>query len=832
MIVDLNNLKWQLKGYWPNVPFLGKSMEIGNTLLGVTEWMDATVPGGVHMDLLKAGYIEEPEYELNSIKNEWVENRWWMYRTEFEGNSNWLGKNLKLVFKGVDYKAHFYLNDEKLGEHQGMFESVEFNISNRVNINHKNELLILLENAPVEMGQIGFTSKTKTQKSRFNYKWDFSTRMVNIGIWDDVHIKVDTGVVFQDVFIKTGLERENGYIKINSKVMAECESDNITVKGVISYDGLSVSAFEKEIPNKKLNKKIILGTPKLWYPNGMGEQKLYKVVLQLFSEGVLSDEIVYLTGIRSLEYKQNELSDTETLPYTFVVNGKPLYIKGVNLVPFDLMYGNVIKETYEQYIYMLKAANINMVRVWGGGIIEKDYFYHLCDLNGILVWQEFIQSSSGVDNIPSEDKDFLNLLKKTATQAVKNKRNNVCHAVWSGGNELTDSAGRPVSYGNRNIQMLQRIVKKYDPYKLFLPTSASGPNEFLNVDQLGANHDVHGSWKYEGIEKHYTVFNKSDSLFHSEFGVDGMSNIGSLSKFLSEKNLIVTNMKDNLVWRHHGEWWDTLKRDTEIFGQITDLVLFAKCSQFIQAEGLRYALEANRRRKFNNSGSIIWQFNEPWPNVSNTCVVDYYRDPKMAFYWMKKAYEPIHVSLKYNRLYCVKDEEFVADVYLHNSMENRKFIVFCEILDIEGNIIWSKKMEQLAEGNKCVKLQQIKQRIPKTKKGLFFVRLSVVDDSSKVHSNNIYLFSQKVEQIFSELLEVDGGAIETTKVKGGYLIKNSGREVCCFVHGLSLGNTSTMFFENNYETLFPGETCFYECKFDGEDEINVNKLIWGWLNKK
>ena len=127
-----------------------------------------------------------------------------------------------------------------------------------------------------------------------------------------------------------------------------------------------------------------------------------------------------------------------------------------------------------------------------------------------------------------------------------------------------------------------------------LPTSASGPYEFLNTDHKGENHDVHGSWRYYGTKEHYRVFNESDSLFHSEFGVDGMMSVETMKTFLSEDNLKPDDMAHNHVWRHHGEWWDTSWRDNHIFGVPTTLEEQVACSQFMQAEGLRYAIEANR----------------------------------------------------------------------------------------------------------------------------------------------------------------------------------------------------------------------------------------------
>lgn len=838
MDILLNDSDWKLKGFWPYVPMLNKSKEIGNELMGITEWIDAVVPGGVHYDLLKAGLIEEPYFERNSLKCEWVENRWWLYKTQFKPGHDLLGKRFALAFKGIDYKAHFFLNGEKLGVHEGMYTPVVFDITGKLAFEAENTLEVLFESAPEEMGQIGHTSMTRTQKSRFNYKWDFGTRLVNIGIWDDVLIKATGDAILEDVFVSGDVTDICGEISINAGIALKSEKA-FTVHASISFGSELIWECNEEIisvsDRYKYQRRVAVRDPKLWYPNGAGDQNLYEVKIDVFNQNGLSDSNVSHTGIRRLEYRRNTGSSSDSFPYTFVINGMPVYIKGVNMVPFDHLYGSVSRERYDRYMHLIKSANINMVRIWGGGIIEKEYFYDLCDRNGILVWQEFIQSSSGIDNMPSEDPHFLRLLKASAMQAVKTKRNHVCHIVWSGGNELTDENNIPVTFENPNINMLKDIVNKYDPGKLFLPTSASGPNEFLDIERPGTNHDVHGNWKYEGIENHYIKYGRSDSLFHSEVGVDGCSSIESMKRFLSSESLAVTNMKDNLVWRHHGEWWDTLERDKGIFGDFASLEQFAAASQFIQAEGLRYIVEANRRRKFSNSGTIIWQLNEPWPNVSCTSMVDYYGIPKMAYYWVKKAYSPIHVSLAYDRLFFRFPEEFEGDVFVHNSTCQQELTCVWEMLDVNGTVIERQSAKSLIFSNSVVKINSIKTVVPPLSSGIFFVRLSVYDSSDRECSNNLYVFSQLEKEIFSPLLQLEKAEIQVEEITAGYKVKNVGGTVCLFVHGVEKESRGDILLNENYVSIFPGEEHIFTVnpgssgQHSDSRKLNIN---WGFLNNQ
>lgn len=833
MKILLNALDWKLKGFWPYVPLLGKSIELKQDLMGVTEWIEASVPGGVHRDLLNAGLIKDPYFERNSLECEWVENRWWMYKASFTFRQNHY-HNIKLVFEGVDNKAYFFLNGKKLGEHEGCYEPAVFDVTGLVSGEGENELTVLCEQAPQEMSQIGYTSKTSTQKSRFNYKWDFSTRLVNIGIWGDVYLEVSKEMAIEDAVVRAvpQVGGKGAEIEVKCQIRIHRPEDALVVLNLYK-DSLKIA--EREIRLERTSERetaavkecFSMKTCELWYPNGYGEQPMYRAGICVYCKGEETDSQNIEFGIKSIRYQKNEDAPEDALPYMFEVNGRRVYIKGANLVPFDHLYGTVTKEQYETYIRLLKYANINLVRVWGGGIIEKEIFYDLCDRHGIMVWQEFIQSSSGIDNSPSEDEKFLDILSKTAVCAVKRIRNHVCRVVWSGGNELRDRDDAPVTYENPNIRMLQKIVDTYDPETLFLPSSASGPNEFLDISAPGKNHDVHGPWKYQGEEEHYTLFNRSDSLFHSEFGVDGCSSLVCLKKCLSGKNLLVTSMKDNLVWRHHGEWWDTHERDTRLFGDMTSVDKFVQASQLMQAEGLRYALEANQRRMFRNSGSIVWHFDDPWPNVSSTALVDYYKIPKMCYYWVKDAYRECFASLSYNKL-SYQDEKFDVRVFLHNHSGSRvERTVNFEILDIYGNVHFKRTKNQNAPENQVVETIHFCENLPWFEKGIFFVRLTVQEGEEQ--NKKLYFFSRRRDYPFRELFNLGESRLEVVYCDDKAILKNPSETVCLFAHADFLeAPPNGVYVENNYVSLFPGETAQLHIRALGEglvrEKYRVNYL--------
>ncbi|MBO4407285.1 MAG: hypothetical protein J5849_06240 [Clostridia bacterium] len=658
MKIPLKN--WTVAGSWPYTVLHGASVETGEEPSAVTPRIPARVPGSVYDDLERAGLIPDPYYERNSLLSEWVANRFWTYRTSFERPASG-GRRVRLVLSGIDYHAHVFLNGRKIAEHAGMYVPVTSDVTELLR-DGENSLAVVLESAPDEMGQIGYTSRTWTQKARFGYKWDFGTRLVDIGLYGEVFLDVSDDPV-KDVRIR--------YLGDGELLVA---AGNPRFRATLEKDGKTVAEGETETGELALS----VPDPALWYPNGYGEQPLYGLTLETGD-----DRKTFPVGLRTLEYRKPVCADPDVLPYIPVVNGVPVYIKGMNMTPLDHRTGTVTREKYDRLLSLARKAGVNLIRVWGGGIIESEDFYDLCDRYGVMVWQEFIQSSSGIDNTPSKRPEFLRLIANTARAVLPVKRNHVSLTYLSGGHELMDADKVPSTFEDENLAMLKSIADELAPGVLMLPTSASGPSEWFVPGHPEKNQDVHGPWKYLGVKEQYERYNQTDMLLHSEFGVDGMSNISSIRSVLSPENRKVTTVKENLAWRHHGEWWDTYaNRERPLFGEIESLEELCDLSQYLQAEGIRYAVEAHRRRadtalpailapgeafapkKQLSVGAIVWQMNEPWPNVSCTSLVDYYGDPKLAMYFWRDAEEPLRLTLRYEKLVWEAGETFEGFAFL------------------------------------------------------------------------------------------------------------------------------------------------------------------------
>jgi beta-mannosidase len=262
-------------------------------------------------------------------------------------------------------------------------------------------------------------------------------------------------------------------------------------------------------------------------------------------------------------------------------------------------------------------------------VIESEEFYGWCDRLGILVWQEFSQSSSGLESTPSDDPSFVYALAEDARHIVPSRAHHPSLFAWCGGNELAWPDGEPIDERSPAVRALGDVVRELDPGRVWLPTSPTGPK---------GTWDMHGPWEHQGLRAHYEHYDSRTNLVHSEFGVEGMAN--DLSMIAPEHRWPAD--KSNPVYEHLGAWWNNAGLVQESFGnRIDDVETMQRASQWLQYEGLRYAVEATIRRAWQASGVLPWQFNEPFPNAWCTSVVDWWGNPKPAYFGVARAYRGV-----------------------------------------------------------------------------------------------------------------------------------------------------------------------------------------------
>lgn len=665
---------WKLSCFYPYVPYFENSFEVGIRQKSLLPQISAKVPGSVQKALTDAGMLADPYYEMNSLNAEWVENKWWVYSTVFQAHK---GKKYDLVFESIDYKAKVFLNGKPCGESENMFVPLVIKAEEYLR-EADNQLIVVLEGAPQEIGQLGYAEQTHTQKSRFTYKWDFCTRLVHLGLPGNVYLRERKPAEFKKLLFNG---KRNGEFFVEFFANTEEESNipvEITIRDASDKIVYKYSEVKKFANGEKLRFEGKAEGVKPWYPQGYGEQNLYKLTV---SAGEFSQS--RYVGFKDVIAEKHDANSKCPYPYLLKVNGCKIYIKGVNMTPLDMLYGDIRDERYEQILSLVKEANVNLIRVWGGGRIENEKFYELTDRYGILVWQEFPQSGAGINSLPPTTPEYLSKLEATAREAVY-KANHVSLIAFSGGNELSDGIV-PVDFSNKNIAMLKSVVDEICPWVVMYPTSSAGGWLNCDLEHKGNLFDVHGPWKYLG-EYHYKLFNESDSVLHSEFGCDGMANMPVIERYFAPENRKVSNMAENYTWRHHGEWWDTYFRDTEIFDIPKNIEEQIAISQFMQAEGIRYAVNANRRRAYRNCGSIIWQANEPYPNISCTSLIDYFNAPKFAYYAIKKSFGRVYAGLKYDKFVLSPGETTEAEWFVTADGEERIYDCKCEIF-ADGNLI-------------------------------------------------------------------------------------------------------------------------------------------------
>lgn len=629
-----------LNGTWRFKEFIGMDWVWRDSVMPKTNdvrwWMDAAVPGSVASDVLNAGLIADPYFELNSKQAEWISARTWVYRRRFSVTQEQLCKRAFLHLDGIDYESQIFLNGEKIANQCGMFIPVVVEITGRLQ-EGENLLAIVLEPAPAEQPQVGKTSLTRAHKCRMTYWWDFCPRLIHQGIWKPVSIVFTGPAVLEDVHVSGSVSPD--CVSAQARVAVE-------VRNAPGYQlAVSFNGEEKRLPAREGLNEITfdIAQVQLWQPNGLGDPHEYPVRVRLEKDGETSDDREMRYGFKRVEWLKNPTREQND-PFLLQVNGRRVFIRGYNWVPQDVMYGAAGEERLRELFHLLRDAGVNLLRIWGGGLIETEAFYRLCAQNGIMVWQEFLFSSSAIDNRPPEDPAFIEMMQEQAEVVIRSRRSETALLAWCGGNELQSDDGAPLTIAHPFLKMLDDAVRRHDPGRRFLATSPSGGvfmNSLANIAKAPEMLcDVHGPWEHQGITAHQALYNAGSCQLHSEFGVEGMANAYALNRTISPQHQVPAG-KDNPVYFHRGAWWinDALLED--MFGPLLqDASRMRRASQYSQYEGLKYALERDRSRYPVCGGVLPWQFNEPYPNAFCTSNVDYYLQPKPAYYGVKRAYQP------------------------------------------------------------------------------------------------------------------------------------------------------------------------------------------------
>ncbi len=642
--INLFEKSWQLCGWRPFAWQIGRSMEIGMSLRADVAPIPTRLPGSVQSALLAAGLIKDWSHGLDSLHCEWVENRHWEFFAEIEAGAIADGQPVTLCADGLDYSGWILVDGKIAATFSGALKPHRIDLSAALGDGKKHVLGLVFDEPPSEQGQIGFTVRSRYFKPRNNYSWDFCPRMVTIGVWDALTLEIGlrtAELVRLSPRVSDSLDK--GRIQA---LVSGVPGETVTLR--VSKNGREV-AFAARVLGEG-NTEIVLELPQieLWWPNGQGAQPLYDVVLTNDSCEVLAKT---RTGFKRIRWLPCEGAPEGALPWICEVNGRPVFLRGVNWVAVNLDYHSVTEAQYRQRIGLYRDMGCNVLRVWGGAFLEREIFYNLCDEAGLLVWQEFPLCSSGIDNWPPEDTQTIQELGEIARSYIRRRGHHASKLLWCGGNELQHAEGRkdgvgiPITLAHPCIAALDQVVAEEDPGTRFLPSSSSGPSFYAGENNFGKgiHHDVHGPWETKDIAQWTQYWAKDDALFRSETGMPGVASLEVLERYCGTENPWPPN-RDNKYYRHTSVcWvqWDIFcaaHPGVEKLEARDGLGKYVEFSQALQAEALTIAVRACRERFPKCGGVILWMGHDVYPCPINTSIIDFEGTPKPAYYAVRELY--------------------------------------------------------------------------------------------------------------------------------------------------------------------------------------------------
>lgn len=676
-------------------------------------WYEASVPGNVHLDLERNKLIDNPFYGKNEQKLQWIEEKDWIYKGEFNVDRSTLShKSVEILFDGLDTYADVILNGNKLFSAENMFIAYAKEVKSYLK-EGKNTLEVVFH-SPIKMAMPKFKESRYiypadndrsaehlsvfTRKAPYHYGWDWGPRFVTSGIWRPVYIRCwDDARITDAHFVQNKLTNEKADLSFSYEIESAVDD-----KGVLELQFEKNTKITKQVSLKKgLNRfdlDFTINKPEFWWPNGMGKPHLYKVTSSITVKGETCDVKRQNIGLRTIEVVNKPDSLGES--FYLKVNGIPTFMKGVNYIPNDSFLGRMSDSVYNRCFADITASNMNMVRIWGGGVYEDNRFYELADRYGILVWQDFMFACT---MYPSDDA-FLSNVAKEAEYNIKRLRNHPSLALWCGNNEIKvgwanwgwqdkykytkeDQAELLEGYNKLFNGLLPDKVKALDPQRFYYdssPISNWGNKADMKV---GDNHYWGVWWGKHEFEK----MNEYVPRFMSEFGFQSFPSMETIKSFSEEKDwdiesdVMKVHQKSSIGNATIREY---MQRDYLMPKNFQDFVYL---SQVMQAEGMRIGFEAHRRNKPFNMGTLYWQLNDVWPVVSWSGI-DYYGRWKAMQYSIRKAFEPIISSA-----ILVNDTLNVHIV--SDKIMDTKVASYLRIITLDGEVVWSHKRDESIKAN-------------------------------------------------------------------------------------------------------------------------------------
>lgn len=617
-------------------------------LLGDDAWLPATVPGAVHTDLMACGKLEDPFYRDNETRVGWVAEVDWLYRKRFEISEEFLeAQAVHLMAEGLDTLATIFINDVEVARTENMHVAHRFEVSRYLKPG-TNELRIHFE-SPLRRARAlearfnvpNFAHaphRRHLRKAQYSFGWDWGPELPTSGIWRPIYLQAAGSVRLADVAVSTDFDPD--FSKAQLSVQVDLERFEGEAREVVCRVEIAGVSNEVSAKGDRVTVPVTLEQPRLWWPNGLGEPHLYDLNVRLLREGVVEDARTLQLGLRKLELVQE--ADAQGESFFFKINDIPVYCKGANWIPADSFLPRVSAERYRALLEAARDADMNMIRVWGGGIYEEELFYDLCDELGLLVWQDFMFACA---NYP-DDEAFTELVRAEVVHVVRRLRHRACLAIWCGNNENEWIWYRSMGRSWREMpglslfhEVIPEICQRLDPARPYWPSSPFGGDD-PNDPAVGNRHqwDIWSRWE------DFTIVKDDRSRFVTEFGFQGPANASTFAAVTRPED----RWPQSEVMEFHNKQVEGPERIYRFLaghvGMPADYEDYLYKAQVVQGETLAHCLHHWRRQKFHTAGSIIWQLNDCWP-VTSWALIDSALRPKAAYYYVKRAFAPVLLTL-------------------------------------------------------------------------------------------------------------------------------------------------------------------------------------------
>lgn len=688
------------------------------------EMVPAEVPGAVQLDWAAAHNYLPYYYGENWQQYLWMEDVYWHYRGKIETGISAPGAQIFLHGLGIDYHYRIRVNQTVVYEYEGMFRPFDVNITEY--LTGDDELYIDLYPVPKKPGMPQDRSQVSNCcKAAVSYGWDWHPRLIPLGIWDDIWIASypEGRIADSDFEYSLSDDLKKADFNFDFTVTEPDKSWRFTV-----CDGQQI-IFQKqgEISGTHGNVKGTLEQVELWWPNEFGEQKLYSVKIELLKDGLPVEVKEKKIGFKTAELVMYQggwdipdrmPKSRSHPPITMKINGREIFCKGSNWVIPKIFYGKITADDYRELLQYAKDAHFNLLRIWGGGIVNKESFYELCDELGIMVWQEFPLACNNYEN----DAHYLEVLENESTAIIKKLRSHPCLSLWCGGNELFN-AWSGMTEQSYALRLLDKNCYLYDPKTPYIMTSP--------LDGM-----AHGGYVFrepDGREV-YQVFNSSHATAYTEFGCPSISDLEILRLIMPEKELFPP--KADSAWTsHHGfdafysNCWAMTDLLEDYFGKANSIQDLITQSNILQSEGLKAIFEEARRQHPVCSMALNWNFCETWPTAAGNHIITWDKRPKPAYTAVKDSLRPILASARNQKFLWKEAETFAAELWMLNDSFNCiDSSTIIATLEADGHVIGKLKWESGdldAQTNHIGPVFQVP--LPKLRDGLITLRLVVME---------------------------------------------------------------------------------------------------------